>query len=76
VFAIRRDIKQPGAKPKFADQVWRNAMTALARALSRASGTEVDVESLRAILKFCAIGLLASALLFKTEGLDMSIAFL
>jgi hypothetical protein len=50
-------------------------MTALAQALSRISGTEPDVDSLRAILFFCAIGLLASALLFKTEGLDMSIAF-
>ncbi len=51
-------------------------MTALARTLSRISGAEVDVESLRPVLLFCAIGLLASALLFKTEGLDMSIAFL
>jgi hypothetical protein len=51
-------------------------MTALAQTLSRISGTEVDVESLRAVLLFCVIGLLASALLFKTEGLDMSIAFL
>lgn len=51
-------------------------MTVLAQTLSRISGTDVDVESLRPILFFCAIGLLASALLFKTVGLDMSIAFL
>ena len=52
------------------------AMTALAQALSRVSGSDVDVDSLRVILIFCAIGLLASALLLRTEGLDMSIAFM
>lgn len=51
-------------------------MTAIVQALSRISGTELDVDSLRAILLFCTIGLLASALLFKTVGLDMSIASL
>ena len=51
-------------------------MTALAEALSRATGIEIDVESLWAVLMFCGIGLLATLLLMQTEGLDMSVAFL
>lgn len=51
-------------------------MTAIVQAPSRISRTELDFDSLRAILLFCTIGLLASTLLFKTVGLDMSIAFL
>jgi len=49
-------------------------MTALAQTISRLSGIHVDVESLRAILIFCAAGLLLS-LLFATYGLDLSPGF-
>lgn len=56
--------------------IWRSPMTAIVQAPSRISRTELDFDSLRAILLFCTIGLLASTLLFKTVGLDMSIAFL
>jgi hypothetical protein len=49
-------------------------MAALARALSRASGTNVDVETLKTIAIFCGVGLFAS-LLFATYGLDLSPGF-
>jgi hypothetical protein len=49
-------------------------MAALARALSRASGTNVDVATLKTIAIFCAVGLFAS-LLFATHGLDLSPGF-
>lgn len=68
--------RRPGYQVIIFKRIWRSPMTVLAQTLSRISGTDVDVESLRPILFFCAIGLLASALLFKTVGLDMSIAFL
>ncbi len=35
-------------------------MTALARILSRASGAEVDVETLKTIAMFCGVGLFVS----------------
>jgi hypothetical protein len=47
---------------------------AIARGLSRASGTQVDDEALKAIVVFCGIGLVVS-LLMATNGLDMSIGF-
>jgi len=49
-------------------------MAALARALSRASGTNVDVATLKTIAIFCGVGLFAS-LLFTTYGLDLSPGF-
>jgi hypothetical protein len=38
-------------------------MAAIARALSRASGTQVDVETLEMIVVFCGVGLVVSLLL-------------
>jgi hypothetical protein len=38
-------------------------MAAIARVLSRASGTEVDVETLKTIVIFCGVGLVVSLLL-------------
>lgn len=35
-------------------------MTAIAKALSRVSGTEVDVENLKSIAMFCGVGLFVS----------------
>jgi hypothetical protein len=49
-------------------------MAAVARALSRASGTNVDVESLKTVAMFCGVGLFVS-LLFATYGLDLSAGF-
>ncbi len=46
-------------------------MAAIARALWRASGTSVDVETLKTIVLFCGVGLVVS-LLLATYGLDMS----
>lgn len=39
------------------------AMTALAQAISRLSGFDVDVESLKVVVGFCSVGLLVSVLL-------------
>ncbi len=38
-------------------------MAAIERALSRASGTQVDVETLITIVMFCGVGLVVSLLL-------------
>jgi hypothetical protein len=38
-------------------------MAAIARVLSRASGTEVDIETLKTIVIFCGVGLAVSLLL-------------
>jgi hypothetical protein len=45
-------------------------MTAIARALSRASGTDIDVETLKTLVLFCGIGLFAS-LLLAALGVDL-----
>jgi hypothetical protein len=49
-------------------------MIAIARIVSNASGTTVDVETLRTVLMFCAVGLTAS-LLAASYGLDLSPGF-
>jgi hypothetical protein len=49
-------------------------MAAIARVISRASGTEVDVETLKTIAIFCGVGLFVS-LVFATYGLDLSAGF-
>ena len=41
-------------------------MAAIARVLSRASGTQVDVETLEMIVVFCGVGLVVS--LFLASG--------
>jgi hypothetical protein len=46
-------------------------MASLARMLSRASGYEIDVKTLRPIVIFCGVGLLF-ALLVMTYGIDLS----
>jgi hypothetical protein len=45
-------------------------MVALARTLARISGTDVDVESLKAVVAFACVGLFIS-LLFIIYGLDV-----
>jgi hypothetical protein len=54
--------------------LWRSQMAAIAKVLSRVSGTEVDVETLRIIAMFCGVGLLVS-LLLVSYGLDLSGGF-
>jgi hypothetical protein len=49
-------------------------MTAIARVVSRAYGTPVDVETLRTVFLFCAAGLTVS-LLAASLGLDLSAGF-
>jgi hypothetical protein len=50
-------------------------MVTIAKVLSRASGTEVDVESLKkTIVMFCAVGLTVS-LMMASYGLDLSPGF-
>jgi hypothetical protein len=49
-------------------------MTAIARILSRISGTEVAVETLKTIAMFCGVGVFV-ALLCATYGLDLSAGF-
>jgi len=48
---------------------------AIARALDRALGDEVHVESLKALVIFCGAGL-ALSLLLARHGLDLSTGFL
>jgi hypothetical protein len=45
-------------------------MVAIARALSHASGTDIDVETLRTLVLFCGVGLFAS-LLLAGLGVDL-----
>jgi hypothetical protein len=49
-------------------------MTAIAKALSRATGSDVDVEIIKTLAIFCGVGLVVS-LLFATYGVDLSAAF-
>jgi hypothetical protein len=47
-------------------------MVAIARALSRASGTDVDVERLKTLVLFCGVGLVLS-LLLAGLGVDLGL---
>ena len=49
-------------------------MVALAAVLSRATGVDIDVDTLQRILIFCGAGLLVSLLLI-IDGLDLGAAF-
>jgi hypothetical protein len=49
-------------------------MAAIARALSRATGTDVDVEIVKTLAMFCGVGLFVS-LLMASYGLDLSEGF-
>jgi hypothetical protein len=49
-------------------------MAALARALSRVSGTQVDVKTIKTIAMLCGVGLFVS-LLLASYGLDLSPGF-
>jgi hypothetical protein len=49
-------------------------MAAIAKLVSRSSGTQVDVETLKTIAIFCGVGLSVS-LLAASYGLDLSAGF-
>jgi hypothetical protein len=49
-------------------------VAAIAKVLSRASGTDIDVETLKTIAILCGAGLFVS-LLFASYGLDLSPGF-
>ena len=49
-------------------------MAAIARILSRVSGTQVEIETLKIIAIFCGVGLFVS-LLLASYGLDLSGGF-
>jgi hypothetical protein len=53
---------------------WRSQMAAIAKLLSRSSGTQVDVETLKTVAMFCGVGLFVS-LLAALYGLDLSGGF-
>jgi hypothetical protein len=49
-------------------------MATIARVLSRASGTDVDVETIKTLVMFCGVGLTVSMML-ASYGLDLSPGF-
>ena len=49
-------------------------MAAFAKAPSRISGTDVDIETLKTIIMFCGVGLTVS-LMLMSYGLDLSAGF-
>jgi hypothetical protein len=49
-------------------------MAAIAKVLSRVSGTQIDVETLKTLAMFCGVGLTVS-LLVASYGLDLSPGF-
>lgn len=63
-------LNLPRLEAKLGD--WK--MVAIARALSRASGTNVDVDTLKTLLMFCGAGLTVS-LILASYGLDLSPGF-
>jgi hypothetical protein len=50
-------------------------MIAIAQALSRLTGTDIDAESLTPLLAFCCIGLAITFFAIKSYGLDLSPGF-
>jgi len=49
-------------------------MAMIVRAVSRALGDDVDIETLKTIAMFCGVGMFVS-LLLATYGLDLSAGF-
>jgi Na+/H+ antiporter NhaA len=49
-------------------------MAAFARALSRASGTEIEVETLKSVIMFCGVGFTVSMML-ASYGVDLAPGF-
>jgi hypothetical protein len=49
-------------------------MATIARVLSRAFGTDVDVETIKTLVMFCGVGLTVS-MMVASYGLDLSPSF-
>jgi hypothetical protein len=49
-------------------------MATIARVLSRASGTDVDVETIKTLVMFCGVGLTVS-MMIASYGVDLSPGF-
>jgi hypothetical protein len=49
-------------------------MVTIARLLSRASGTDVDVETIKTLVMFCGVGLTVS-MMVASYGVDLSPGF-
>jgi hypothetical protein len=49
-------------------------MTAIAAAFSRVVGTDIEVEALKIVVMFCAVGLTVSAMV-ASYGVDLSAGF-
>ena len=47
-------------------------MTALVQVLSRLTGTDIEIESLQAVLTFCGVGLLVTLLAIESFGFELS----
>jgi hypothetical protein len=47
-------------------------MIAIAQALSRLTGTDIDAETLTPVLAFCCIGLAITFFAIESYGLDLS----
>ena len=72
--SIGRQLGYVWATARLMGQAWRSQMTAIARVLSRVSGTQIDVEILKTIAMFCGVGLTVY-LLLASYGLDLSPGF-
>jgi hypothetical protein len=62
------------SRPQYCGRALEVAMAVIVTALSRASGIQLDVETLKTIVMFCGAGLVVS-LLLATGGLDLSAGF-
>ena len=50
-------------------------MTAIIQAISQLTGTDVEIEPLKAVIIFSGIGLLLSLIAIQAYGLDFSVGF-
>lgn len=57
-----------------AEPTLESLMAAISKALSRISGTDVDIETLKTIIMFCVVGLTV-LLMCMSYGLDLSAGF-
>ena len=67
-------VELPNASLTIEIQALEVVMAAIARILSRASGTDIEVETLKTVAILCGAGLLV-ALLLASYGLDLSPGF-
>jgi hypothetical protein len=66
-------VKVPLLRPDWTNSKFKK-MIVIAKAIARTTGIEVDVETLKTILMFCAVGLTVS-MMCASYGLDLSPGF-